>query len=231
MMVTQSGVVLAAFVSLAGVAGCGGSQSESGGRMPGSSSSGDPMMAEAEGQIDGGLPADAAPPPAPVTFVLHNEAEENLVLNMDRGYQPVILAYSGKPPNAQSILMFPTHCTASCEAPAEEVCPVCEEPEKVKEIQAAEQRIVIAPGESHEVPWDGQVFRYEKTKGVNEKGRAKRCKCWHLEEAAAETYTVKACALRLTQTAEQSSRLQCVDGSMSLPSEEPIRVELAFPPM
>ena len=40
--------------------------------------------------------------------------------------------------------------------------------------------------------------------------------------------TAKACGLRLTTTAEERSQLQCVEGKMTLPSEEPQRVELDF---
>jgi hypothetical protein len=61
---------------------------------------------------------------APVTFVLKNSAKESLFLNMDKGFAAVIRAYSGKPPNAKSMLMYPTHCTASCEAAPEDICPV-----------------------------------------------------------------------------------------------------------
>lgn len=167
-------------------------------------------------------------PPAAVTFVLNNESSsEDLVLNMDKGWQPVIFAYSGEPPNAKPILMFPTHCTSSCDVPKEEVCPYCPELERVKDIRAAEKQDHVTPGDTREVPWDGQVFQYKKTRGVTE-GKKSRCKCYSMEEAEPATYTVRACGLRLTKTAKATSKYECVEGSMTWPSDEPVRVELNF---
>lgn len=228
---TGSAALAAAGMVLA--VGCGGSKTGEGTATPPgtthNTATGEPIVTGDGGLIgDAGVP-DAALPPAPVTFVLTNTAEEDLVLNMDRGYQPIIFAFSGKPPNAKSILMFPTFCTASCDSAPEEICPVCEQPERVQDIKAAEQRVNIAPGESHEVRWDGEIYVYEKASGVNEKGRKKRCKCWTKEPAPEEVYTVKACGLRLTETAKRNSTYQCVEGEMTLPVTEPIRVELEFP--
>ncbi len=162
-------------------------------------------------------------PPAAVTFVLKNSHDVELAFNMDYGWQPNLFAYTGKPPRAVSILMFPKFCTSSCEASSEERCPVCEQPEKASDVLAAQKMEKVAPGEELEVPWDGQVFVYQKTKA----GKA-RCECHRSEPAPEGTYTVKACGLRLTTTAEERSRLQCVEGEMTLPSEEPLRVELDF---
>jgi hypothetical protein len=179
------------------------------------------------GPIDAGPPPDAAPPPSAVTFVLRNDGKEELALNMDRGYGGVLQAYSGKPPKAKSILMFPTFCTASCEMAEEGRCPVCPQPEKVKDIRDAQKLEKIAPGATLEVPWDGNVLVYEKTKGTLE-GKTKKCKCWRPEAAPPETYTVKACGLRLSTTVEKSSQLSCVTGEMTLPVTDPVRVELSF---
>lgn len=220
-------------LALALVAGCGGTKKGDGAGASSVGGSGSGGDLDVEGGAldvgDGGLPADAAPPPAPVTFVLTNTADEDLVLNMDKGWQPILFAYSGTPPNAKSILMFPTYCTMSCDTPEEERCPVCEEPERVVDIKAAQQLDYVKPGESREVPWDLVVYEDQRTRGRNAKGRRVRCKCWTTAEAPPETYTVKACGLRLTQTAKASSKYQCVEGSMTLPVEEPIRVELEFP--
>ena len=166
--------------------------------------------------------------PAPVTFVLKNTSDEPLVLSLDKGWQPVIFAYSGKPPRAKSLMMFPTHCTSSCDVDATEVCPVCEEPEKVRDVIAAEKHHTIEPGTELEVPWDGLVYKYKKTKGENERGRKTRCKCWSKESAPDQKYTVKSCGLRLSQDAKKRSKYACTKSKMTLPVDEPIRVELDF---
>ncbi len=164
---------------------------------------------------------------APVTFVLRNSGDEPLFLNMDKGWQAVIYAYSGTPPNAKSILMFPTHCTTSCDADAADVCPVCEEPQRVKDIKAAENHDEVAPGDARTVPWDGMVFNYQKTKGTRD-GRRVRCNCSTTAEPPAETYTIKACGLRKTQSAKTRSKYQCVESTLTLPITEPVQVELDF---
>lgn len=228
---------LSIFTILA-VAACGGQQSAEGGPVGDTHAVSDdevdldptPLTDGDPGTMGDAGVSDAAAPPAPVTFVLINEsAEEDLVLNMDRGWQPVITAYSGQPPKATPILMFPTHCTAACDALEEERCPYCPEPEKVKDIKAAEQRTVIAPGETLEVPWDARVYSYEKTRGKRD-GRSVKCECYQVSEVPPETYTVRAFGLRLTASAEERSRVSMATSEMVLPAEEPIRVELRFTP-
>lgn len=169
--------------------------------------------------------SDAEPPA--VTFRLVNNADEDLVFSLDRGWQPVIFAYSGKPPNATPILMFPTFCTASCEVAETDRCPVCPEPEKVRDVKAAEQREVVAARSALEVPWDGMIHVYEPTEGVQD-GTAASCECYRTEPVPDGTYTVRACGLRLTQSATASTKYQCVEGSMSFPSEEPQVIEFEF---
>lgn len=166
---------------------------------------------------------EEGPPPA-VTFVLKNSDSTELAFNMDFGWQPNLFAYTGKPPRAKSILMFPKFCTASCDLEQEERCPVCEQPERAKDVLAAQKMEKVAAGEELEVPWDGQMYVYEKTRGR----RKTRCECHRTEPASAGTYTVKACGLRLTESAEERSKLQCVEGEMTLPADEPQRVELDF---
>lgn len=229
---TRLSTILAFFL----VASCGGQQSSEGGPVGERHAAGDqsgldtagipgePGMADAGPGL-----ADAAPPPAPVTFVLVNEDTQDLVLSMDRGWQPIITAYSGEPPKATPILLFPTHCTASCDALEDERCPLCPEPKKVKDVKAAELRTVIPPGESLEVPWDGKVYAYEKTKGKRE-GRPVKCECFQTLEVPPETYTVRAFGLRLTSSAEERSKVAMAVSEMTLPSEEPLRVELRFTP-
>lgn len=154
-----------------------------------------------------------------VTFRLKNSAKDDLVFSVDKGWQPVIFAFSGQPPKAKSILMFPKHCTASCELSGEERCPVCAAPEKVKDIIAAETREVVAPGKSFDVPWDGQIYLHDK----------KDCDCYRREPVPPETYTVRACGLRITKSAKKSTKMQCADGTMTFPADGPQVVELDFP--
>lgn len=223
------------------VTACGGSQAADSGATPGQthSTSGDgstggtesgddidgPLGGDTDSSTDGGETPDSTDTASdsPVTFKLKNTGDESLFLNMDKGWQAVIYAYSGTPPNAKSILMFPTHCTASCDAAPEDICPVCEEPERVAEIKAAENHDEVAPGDSRLVPWDGLAFQYKKARGK----RAK-CKCYGTAEPAPETYTIKACGLRKTQSAKARSKYQCVESSLTIPVEEPVVVELDF---
>jgi hypothetical protein len=166
--------------------------------------------------------AKAEPPPKPaVTFKLVNRAGEDLVFSTDKGWQPVIFAFSGKPPNAKSILMFPTSCTAACDAA--EACPVCAPPETGRGTKVNENREVVAPAGALEVPWDGQIHVYEKVAGK------KGCECYRKETPPPATYTVRACGLRITRSAKSSSKMQCTDTTMTLPADEPQVVELTFP--
>jgi hypothetical protein len=209
---------------------CGGSnKKDTGTPGTGHSSAGDDDD-DVDTPVEAATPdagVESTEPPAPVTFVLTNSAKENLYLNMDKGWSAVIYAYSGEPPNAKSILMFPTHCTASCDATPEEICPLCEEPERVKEIKAAEKHDEVAPGDSREVPWDAMVFSYKKARGTQD-GKKARCKCYNAVEPPPEAYIIKACGLRKTQTAKKSSKYQCVTSELTLPITEPVRVELDF---
>lgn len=165
-----------------------------------------------------------------VTFVLKNSSDESLFLNMDKGWGAVIYAFSGVPlKNAKSILMFPNHCTASCDAPKEEICPQCPELTRAKDIKKAENHDEVLPGTVRTVPWDTMVFSYPKkrVKGTSE-GKRVRCKCYTVSEVPPETYTVKACGLRKTSSAKKPSKYQCVEGSITLPVTSPTVVELDF---
>lgn len=229
---SRSSLVSALVFTTVGVAAaavaCGGSKSQDGTTTTGQSTNDLDVTDPAEASDAAPPPADAEPPAAPITFVLKNSHSDELAFNLDRGWQTSIQAYTGKPPKAKPILMFATHCTASCETAEDARCPICEEPEKLADIRAAQKLEKVAPDGELEVPWDGQMFVYEKTKGAKSKTNKRRCECYTLQEAPAETYTVRACGLRLTKSAEQSTKLQCVEGQMVLPAEEPIRVELDF---
>jgi hypothetical protein len=212
------------------VLGCGGSQAPAQSPPGDTHASGEDVDDVPAGMgEEGAEPAqETAPaaPQSPVTFRVVNRASEDLVFSIEKGWQTSFIAFSGKPPNAKPIVMFPKFCTASCDVAAEEVCPVCEAPEKVNDVKAAEQRQVVASGASLDVPWDGQVFVYEKTRGAR---RNQRCECYRAQEVPPETYTVKVCGLRLTKTSTKSTKLQCVESTMTVPSEEPQVITVEFP--
>lgn len=153
----------------------------------------------------------------PVVFRINNTGDEDLVFSMDRGWQPVIFAFSGQPPNATPIIMFPKFCTASCNA--DDRCPKCPQPTTTRDIKAAEKRETVAPGKSLDVDWDAEVFIYNK----------KKCDCYTKAAVPPETYTVRACGFRITDTHKSSSVYQCVDSQMTFPHDGSQLVELEFP--
>lgn len=179
------------------------------------------------GPADGGVPVE---PAAPVVFRLVNTGSERLSFNMNKGWQPVIFAWSGeRGKNAVPIIMFPKHCTASCDLPADQVCPYCPEPENNKQARELQKYEHVEVGQSLDVPWDGQVFVYEKTRGTTN-GKRARCECWRKADPPPETYTVWACGIRLTDEANERSRPQCIERKMTLPpAETPLVVTFEFP--
>jgi hypothetical protein len=182
---------------------------------------------------DAGVAAPVVvPPPAtpasPVTFELKNDGKGDLVFALDKGWQPVLFAYSGTPPKAKAVMLFPTWCTESCDAAPDAICPVCKVPEKKKEEAEETRREIAAAGMSIKVPWDGQVFGYEKAKGDKRK-----CKCWRKVAAPPETYTVKACGLRPSTQIGKPSKPVCAEGQITLPLVEgaaPQTITLTFAP-
>jgi hypothetical protein len=171
-------------------------------------------------------PVERRLPPSGIIFVMNNTHSDELVFNTDRGWGANILAFSGKPPKAVSIIPFAKYCTSACDASAEELCPFCPEPEKLKDIRESQHLEHIAAGASLEVPWDGKVRVYEKTRGVRD-GKKRRCECYRVQDAVAGTYQVRACGLRLTKSAKERSQLQCVDATMALPAQGQ-RIEFRF---
>ena len=175
----------------------------------------------------GAVPAvevDAGPPPPAVTFAVTNDGDEDLVFSLDKGWQPVIFAFSGKPPKAVPLTMFATAYTASCDAEEADRCPKAPpRPEKNRDEAKAEKRETVAPGGKLAVPWDAQALVYEKTKAGGRK-----CECYRPAPSPPGDYTVRACGLRRT---EGKSKLQCIDAAMTLPSADgkPLTVELHFP--
>jgi hypothetical protein len=168
---------------------------------------------------------DAAPARAPVVFVLKNEGKSDLTFALDKGWGGSIFAYSGKPPKATPVLVFPRYCTAACDGSGEGgvVCPTCKEAEDPKERQKEEKaetvRQVVAAGSSYELAWDGQIIGYEKAPKES-RGKNKKCECWKKQPAPPAEYTVRACALRTTSAVGKTSQMECVEGTVTLPVVE-----------
>lgn len=183
-------------------------------------------------------PEVASPPPAVsatvaepepalgTTILLKNSGDSEILFSVTKGWQPVIFAYSGKPPKAKSILLFPTHCTASCDAGEGLVCPVCAEPKTKKEEAQLAKYETVAPGGSVRVPWDGKIFVYEKASGK------RKCKCWQKADPAADSYTIKACGLKPSGEAGKPSQSICAEATVNLgPGDaNPKVVTLTFGP-
>lgn len=162
-----------------------------------------------------------------VTFVLRNSGDDSLFINMDKGWQAVIFAFSGQPPNAKSLVMYPVHCMAPCDSEADAICPVCEEPKRAKAILAAENHDEVLPGEVREVRWDGLSYVSERGVGTRN-GKSVTCQCYQTTTPAPASYTIRACALRKTKTAKKSSRYICAESKLDLPVHEQVQVELDF---
>lgn len=227
---------------------CGGSEKKSNTPAPGtthsspsdSDSDADINDVDAPGQdggnVDGGESTDGGHGTTTqpdktgpsVTFVLKNSANTPLSLNMDKGWQAVIFSYSGTPPNAKSMLMFPTHCTASCDAAKADRCPYCPAPKRARDIKAAEKHDDVVAGDTREVPWKMMAFDNEKTRGTKNGKKNAQCQCYREVEPEPGTYTIKACGLRKTANAKQRSVYQCVEAQLTLPVTEATRVELDF---
>src|SRR5882757_8013960 len=136
---------------LALAAGCGGGgkkdtsepggshETPAGGGEPGSTPAGGTEAADAG--PGAALAPDAAPPRAPIVFVIKNEGKTDLTFALDKGWGGSIFAYSGKPPNAKPVLVFPRYCTAACDGSGEGgvICPTCKEAEDPKERQKEEK--------------------------------------------------------------------------------------------
>lgn len=216
--------------TLAALSCGGGKTSEAGGgggTTPGESGGETPGQPGAPGSDAGAgeVSADAAPPPAAVTFVLKNSHTEELAFNMNKGWASSIYAYTGKPPKAKPYVFFPQYCTASCDAPDEERCPLCEEPETAKEKIAAQKFEKVAPGAELAVPWDGKGLVYEKGKGTRD-SKPKKCQCYRTQDLEPGEYTIKVCGLRLTKEVGTDTQIQCVDSVVTLPTD---RIEVDFP--
>lgn len=167
---------------------------------------------------DAGLPAV---PQLPYAIELRNSGETDVVFAIDKGWQPVIFAYTGKSPKAKSALLFPTYCTESCETATELMCPVCKEPELPKDRQKAEKletkREVAPAGSSFKLDWDGKIYAYEKAP-PEARAKKKKCQCWRKVDPPADTYTIKACGLRPSPKPGESSRPVCVESQVQLPA-------------
>jgi hypothetical protein len=173
------------------------------------------------GAVDGGA---AVAPPTPGTLVtaeLKNSGTTDLELNVDKGWGIALNGYSGVPPKATPILIFPQYCTAACDS--DDPCPKCEAPEKASDESKMEQRVVIAPGKSHVIEWDGNVHVYEKVAGQ------KKCQCYKKVPVPAESYTLQSCGFRITKSAGERTKLQCMKQQVTLPPAKPTKLIFDFP--
>lgn len=246
--ITIAGVVVTSAAAVLG-AGCGSKAPHTttgGAGQPGGPDAGDGSAwgggapdSNASGTEDGPTSGPASMPtsmpaqPEGFYFDLQNAGTGELVFPVDKGWQTAIFAYTGKPPKAKSVLLFPTACSASCDVrttdPEAEVCPVCkvEEDHKKRKQQERDEtkREIAPPGGSVMVPWDGQVFVYEKTKDGKRK-----CKCWRKAPTPPDTYTIKACGMRPSIVAGVPSTPQCAETSVALPlPPEQRSLPLLFP--
>jgi hypothetical protein len=204
----------------------GGSHETPGGGGEGGGEGGGGEVTPLDGGVGAGeMVPDAAPPRAPVVFVIKNEGKTDLTFALDKGWGGSIFAYSGKPPKAKPVLVFPKYCTAACDGSGEGglVCPVCKEAEDPKERQKEEKaetvRQVVAAGGTFELEWDGQILGYEKA-AKEVRGKNKKCECWKKQPPEAAEYTVRACGLRGAVGVGQTSKMECVEGTVMLPVAE-----------
>ncbi len=214
---------------------CGGGSSSSSAAEPGSThvtppgEDGDPgAVGTAEGDAGTGAAAaaDAAPPRAPVVFLLKNDGKSDLTFALDKGWGGAIFAYSGKPPKAKTVLVFPRYCTGACDAAGgegAEACPICKEADSPKERQQQEKaetfRQVVPAGQTFELEWDGQVLAYEKA-SKEIRGKNKKCECFKKAAPEVAEYTVRACGLRTSAEVGKNSKMECVEAQVTLPAAE-----------
>jgi hypothetical protein len=206
------------------MAACGGAKDEKSTTPPGEAHA-TPSPAPAPGPAAPDVAPGEAPTPLPpaevpsamrpalppgTTIELKNDGDSDLVFGTTKGWQPVIFAFTGKPPKAKPILLFESFCTATCSAPEGEVCPVCREPANKKEELKMAKSESAAPGGSVKVPWDGKMFVYEKAPGKH------HCKCWNKADPPADTYTVRACGLRPSKVAGKASKPTCAETQVTL---------------
>lgn len=160
--------------------------------------------------VDGGATVSANA--AFVTFRLQNSTDKDIELNLNRGWSIVVRAYSGDPKQhtAKAIEMFPRFCTAACTAPREDRCPICKRPKVGRKEKEAQKREVIAAGKHLDIPWDGKVFGYKRTRGKHRR----RCRCYETTPVPNNTYTVEAFGLHITTSAKKRSVLQKAKAEM-----------------
>jgi len=110
------------------------------------------------------VPVEPPKPVAPVTFVFNNVGKTELAFVLDKGWGSSVFAYSGKPPKAKTVLVFPKYCTGACDGSAGEACPICKEAETPKDRQAAEKaetnRQLVQAGGTFPLEGDGPVPVY-----------------------------------------------------------------------
>jgi hypothetical protein len=214
------------------VAACGGSSAQTPVNEPGGEHATAPPQTVSAPDV-AGEPATRPPPPVPeeptgqqppppppgTTIELKNEADSDIMFSTTKGWQPVIFAYTGKPPKAKSVMLFAGACTASCDEA--ETCPSCPQPKNKKEELAMAKSETAAAGGSVRVPWDGKIFAYEKAP-------KKHCKCWKKIDPPADTYTIKACGLRPSKEPGKPSKPVCTETQATLGGSLPSTITLSF---
>lgn len=213
----------------------GGGGGEGGGGEGGEEGEGPGVVGGEVVPPDAGLP-DAAPPRAPVTFMIKNEGKTDLTFALDKGWAGAVFAYSGKPPKAKPLQVFAKACTGACDGSTGEVCPVCTEAddpsERQKQEKAETKREIVTPDGTFELPWDGLTVTYEKApKEVRAQSpKTKKCECYKLGPPEPGSYTFKVCALRTASDVGQTSKFECVEATIDLPVApgQTIDVPLSF---
>jgi len=218
-------------------AACGGSQSQTPVAPPPGDTHVTPAAPDVVPPAPGETQTPPTPPPQPderasrppalplpegTTIELKNDGDGDLMFSTTKGWQPVIFAYTGKPPKAKSVMLFEGFCTASCDVPGDGVCPVCAPPKNKKEELAMAKSETAAAGGSVKVPWDGKVLVYDKAPGK------KHCKCWKKVDPPADTYTIKACGLRPSKEPGKASKPVCTETQAALGGGLPPAITLSF---
>jgi len=247
-MLSRSALIVVA-MSFVLVAACGGTKKDTTTNrkvaddldVPKGLSKTDPMATGPDGGV-GALPSndagagaavtpDAGPitdPNAPfVTFRLKNSTSKDIELNLNQGWKLVVIAYTGvRFKGAISLEMFPRFCTAACSSAKADRCPYCKKPKGNKNEKDAQKRQVIPPGKTFDIPWDGTVHKYKKTRGK----RGKRCSCFTTSNVKDNTYNVEAFGLHITTSAKKRSKLQRAKATMKTDGSTKQVVLLDFKP-
>jgi len=172
--------------------------------------------------------------PGAATYIieLKNAGTTDLTLSIDKGWAFTVFAVPSKD-RKLSPWLFPKFCTASCSAEPKDLCPICEvEEENVIKRKKAEiagiKEVVVPPGKSHTLPWNGKLYVYEKTSTTV--GRRKRsCDCYQEIDAPPGTYTVQGLGRRPPAKVGKAPIISKPTAEVVLPMKEmPGKITLVF---